>query len=79
MLCPVCNGFNVYQGACSSCGGELTDWGRSSDWTGPYAPYEPVFLNAVQSASSIQLEAVCCHVLYCAACDQSNEVFISQI
>ncbi|MEK3884193.1 hypothetical protein [Paenibacillus sp. PL2-23] len=79
MLCPLCNGLASYQQLCSACGGELMDYGRSSDWTGPYEPYEPLTSQSPASAAlSISLEAVCCHVFYCGVCDRSMEVDLQQ-
>jgi len=78
MLCPVCNGIVDLQVPCLSCGGTVTDCGRLSDWTGPYAPYEPADVQAVSSASLMQSEAGCCHAVYCSSCQQTSEAIVTQ-
>ncbi|MFD0590758.1 hypothetical protein ACFQZE_22465 [Paenibacillus sp. GCM10027627] len=79
MFCPICNGIVSYENNCSSCGNVAMDCGRLSDWTGPYAPYEPIAPERlVQPFLSSGIEDSCCHVVYCSVCEQVKEVYIRE-
>ncbi|WP_168122989.1 hypothetical protein [Paenibacillus sp. HB172176] len=80
MFCPVCNGVQSLHTICGSCGFEMTDCGKTSDWTSPYAPYEPIredqsLFGHIFGASA---EDACCHSVYCRQCRQSSELLIAQ-
>lgn len=80
MLCPICNGLETYSDRCPSCDGIVADYGRVSDWNGPYSPYVSIEEEVLQ----IQDETIhagaarCSHIIYCSACQQISEVFIAQ-
>lgn len=79
MYCPLCNGIAAYSESCSSCGGNVSDCGRLSDWTGPYAPYEQITADSYHSAAPfVNLEAACSHMIYCSSCQQLKEIVVSQ-
>jgi hypothetical protein len=76
MLCPVCNGLRPLVSTCYVCGARLLDEGKWTDWTGPYAPYEPVAFTAETYLSSG--EEICKHVGYCPICEDGFEVSVRE-
>ncbi|ALS26771.1 hypothetical protein IJ21_13670 [Paenibacillus sp. 32O-W] len=74
MLCPICNGFQQLNVRCASCGKMADDCGRPSDWTGPYAPYEPIAEYDPVSASA---DGICRHIAYCSHCRDWFEVSVA--
>lgn len=77
MFCPVCNGLQPLQARCSSCNQEADDLGRMVDWTGPYAPYEPVEVANVLYNQSTDAES-CKHVAFCSNCARTIEVAVAE-
>lgn len=78
MFCPVCNGIQALQENCTSCEGKMSDYGRVSDWTGPYAPYQPMEEGDILSNGLLQSRSDCKHVLICSNCNLTAEVSITE-
>jgi hypothetical protein len=78
MFCPVCNGIQTLNGSCPSCAGTVVDCGRVSDYTGPYAPYEPIEEGNLQSSVHLQTRNDCIHIIYCSTCKQTAEVSVAE-
>ncbi|MBD3917472.1 hypothetical protein H8B09_01795 [Paenibacillus sp. PR3] len=72
LLCAVCNGIRVLDLVCPACSDAAEDYGRVSDWNGPYAPYEPIQIEE-EYAAATQTEdvLVCRHSAYCSHCSYS--------
>ncbi|WP_248762169.1 hypothetical protein [Paenibacillus sp. ATY16] len=78
MFCPVCNGMQPLDAACSNCGQAMEDWGRMTDWIGPYAPYVPLETEMTlwnQSADNRN----CLHIVYCSSCERTVEAAVTEI
>jgi len=69
LICPICNALIPLEVSCPNCGAPAEDEGRSSDWSGPYSPYEPELV-ALESAAS---EAGSCQ--HSARCPECNRIF----
>lgn len=78
MFCPVCNGIQSLHISCSSCNGAIVDCGRSSDLTGPYAPYEQIEVEPLISDVQVQESSSCKHLLYCSTCKQTTEISVTE-
>lgn len=78
MFCPVCNGMQLLQESCPFCGGTVQDYGRSSDFAGPYAPYEQIEFDQRLTSSNMQNQFVCKHLLYCPTCRQTSETVVAE-
>lgn len=77
MFCPVCNGLQPLQAECSQCKQEAADLGRLTDFTGPYAPYEP--LEAGNELYNQSTGAVNCkHIAFCFTCEQTIEIAVAE-
>jgi hypothetical protein len=66
LICPVCNALTLLAVSCPRCGSATEDEGRWSDWSGPYAPYEPTLVNAQEVI--VTDEVVCKHAVRCIHC-----------
>jgi hypothetical protein len=51
---------------CPACFDTAEDYGRDSDWNGPYAPYEPI--EDKFAATGLEDIPVCRHSAYCSHC-----------
>lgn len=79
MFCPVCNGIQSLHIRCSSCAGAIDDCGRSSDLTGPYAPYAQIEDEPLLSGDVyLQNNSACKHLLYCSTCNETIEVSVTE-
>ncbi|WP_141500096.1 hypothetical protein [Paenibacillus luteus] len=78
MFCPVCNGIQSLHVSCSSCASATVDCGRSSDLTGPYAPYEQIKDEPLFSDMHLFDASSCKHLLYCSTCNQTSEVTVNE-
>lgn len=78
MLCPLCNGIGSEPDHCSVCGSKVTECGRTTDWTGPYEPYEPSSETWQNSYSQGNGMDFCCHVVYCESCSRISEIWVAQ-
>ncbi|RED57161.1 hypothetical protein DFP95_11175 [Cohnella lupini] len=67
LICPICNALSPLEISCPDCGSAAEDEGRWSDWSGPYAPYEPAQLSA-QGTLEIAIEVICQHAVRCIDC-----------
>ncbi|MGO4546537.1 hypothetical protein AB4Z29_17210 [Paenibacillus sp. 2TAB23] len=76
MFCPVCNGIQSLHERCSSCDSAIVDCGRSSDLTGPYAPYGQIDVDPLRNEAAEQAARACMHMLYCPTCSQATEVSV---
>lgn len=72
LLCAVCNGIRMLDNlVCPVCSGAVDDYGRVSDWNGPYAPYEPIQIEEEYAATQTEDVPVCRHSAYCSHCSHS--------
>ncbi|MFC5652428.1 hypothetical protein ACFPYJ_25590 [Paenibacillus solisilvae] len=85
MLCPICNGFEQIAAACPSCSAVMNDYGRTDDFTAPYAPYQPfsdpgaeATNNRGTMASDLRSELSCRHVIYCPNCAKTYEAAVTK-
>lgn len=67
MICPVCNALTSLEISCPKCGSAAEDEGRWSDWSGPYAPYEPTLITTLESVATD--DSICQHTVRCIHCD----------
>lgn len=77
MFCPVCNGMQPLEAACANCGQAMEDWGRMTDWIGPYAPYVPLETETEWISQSAD-EINCMHVAYCPSCLETLEAAVTK-
>ena len=73
-ICAVCNGIQTLHAPCPTCCESAEDCGRSSDWMGPYAPYEPI---GYEIAANREVAAACRHTAYCSHCNYAFEVNVA--
>ncbi|GGF96894.1 hypothetical protein [Paenibacillus abyssi] len=78
MLCPVCNGIRTLEVECSLCGVTMSDSGRIHDFTGPYAPYQPIEDEVVPISASGGDAIICTHIANCPVCEKRVEVSVTQ-
>lgn len=77
MFCPVCNGILPLSVKCSTCDGTNEDWGRITDWTGPYAPYES--LDATNELYNQLAGATNCrHIVFCSTCKLTAQIEVAE-
>ncbi|PWV92457.1 hypothetical protein DFQ01_13518 [Paenibacillus cellulosilyticus] len=71
LLCAVCNGIRMLDLVCPACSYAAEDYGRASDWNGPYAPYEPIEFEDMFAATQLEDVPVCRHSAYCSHCSHT--------
>ncbi|GAB2677164.1 hypothetical protein FE781_02935 [Paenibacillus thermoaerophilus] len=77
-LCPVCNGLQCIEAACSRCGTTLTDSGRVGDYEGPYSPYRPIDeLKLTNGFHDFALHE-CIHYVCCPACGRCSTMRVRE-
>nr|WP_231891480.1 hypothetical protein [Paenibacillus swuensis] len=67
-MCPVCNGLEVLQAACGSCGSLAQDCGKYNDYIGPYEPYRQIEDLKLTNGWIDYSQGTCVHVTYCSQC-----------
>lgn len=70
LVCPLCNGLQEVRARCHRCGEHLEDGGMSSDYEGPYSPYE--LTPQVKLANGGR----CTHLLYCTSCGEQTHMIV---
>jgi hypothetical protein len=68
MLCPICNGFDVFQAVCPQCQHAAEDLGRLGDLYGPYSPYRPIDDIRMTNGYPDLQHHQCLHAASCSGC-----------
>ncbi|MFE8700183.1 hypothetical protein ACFYKX_06150 [Cytobacillus sp. FJAT-54145] len=78
-ICPVCNGFEVVQTNCPSCGSELEESGRIMDYYDDYSPYMPIDQMKLEDGYPSDYEdGQCPHLYKCSKCGYDEVKFIQE-
>lgn len=75
MICPICNALSPLEIFCPNCGSAAEDEGRSSDWSGPYSPYEPELVSFEEPSTAER--TTCRHIVRCVGCQYTFPVEIA--
>ncbi len=68
--CPICNGLASLNEICPNCGSPMDDYGKASDYTDPYNPYEEAQISAEDAITG---DGSCIHFLQCPNCNEIKD------
>ncbi len=78
-ICPLCNGFENYNGSCTSCGSMLVDTGKVTDYLDDYSAYMEInLLKMVDGDLNSLANQVCLHLFNCPACQIEQIIAIQE-
>jgi hypothetical protein len=77
LFCPVCNGLQSLIAECPQCQSLAADYGRWSDYLGPYSPYRSIDEEDTQVTNGTH--HICVHVLSCPSCTYTFTKELAQL
>ncbi|NQX69080.1 hypothetical protein HQN90_23395 [Paenibacillus alba] len=76
-ICPVCNGLQEMHTECPNCSQPVSDYGRLSDYVGPYSPYLEIDEVSSSVGTRLDQQGACIHLVVCSACTHSYTIQIN--
>jgi hypothetical protein len=74
LFCPACNGLQQLEVFCPKCQDYAADYGRITDYLGPYSPYR-----SIEDGSMMEvLPLTCEHILNCNGCNYEFTIEVTK-
>ncbi|WP_233532053.1 hypothetical protein [Paenibacillus alkalitolerans] len=78
-ICPVCNGIDDLRANCLRCGAQTEDWGKESDFYGPYSPYRPINDLKMTNGYPDLERRQCVHAVFCPSCGTTSSYAVDEL